>query len=115
MRVDEHAQHAERFIVLDETHPAHVGREIVNKIDIRHSALAALTVAQIELQTFGLGKHLKPFLERLHINRANFFSLAKKIGYQMTTDKASAATNYDFFIFHFASRPKDSEKARLRP
>src|SRR5215467_14180335 len=108
MRVDEHAQHAKRFIVLDETHAAHISSEVVNKIDIRHGAFAVLFILKIDLQIFRFGEHLKPFLERLHINRANFFSLAKQIGHQMTTDEAAAATNYDFFRFHFSSRSNEA-------
>ena len=35
MRVDEHAQHAERLVVFDESHPAHVGGEIVDRSPLR--------------------------------------------------------------------------------
>ena len=109
MGVDQDAQHAKRFVVFDETHAAHVRGEIVDKVDARDRAFAAFFFAKIELQIFGLGEHLKPFLERFHIDRANFFSLAEQVRHQMAADKAAAAANYDFFRFHLASRrPNES-------
>src|SRR5437016_894171 len=99
MGVDQHAQHAKRFVVFDETHPAHVGGEIVNKIDIRHRALATFLLAKIELQIFRFRKHLKPFRERFHIDRPDGFTLAKEIGHEMAADETASAANYDFFRF----------------
>jgi hypothetical protein len=102
MSVDQDAYHTERFVVFDEAHPAHVGGEIVDKIDIFDRAFAAFFVAEIELQIFRLGKHLKPFLKRFHIDRADLFPLTKQIGHKMTANETPAAANYDFFRFHFA-------------
>src|SRR6266404_1050021 len=120
MRVNQHAQHAHRFVVFDETHAAHVRGEIVDEIDISDRALAALLVAEIELHVFNFWEHLKPFLEGFHIHGSDFLALTKEISDQMAANKSAAAADYDFLWFHLASAPQTSlalyrERARLQP
>ena len=100
MRIDQHAQHTKRLVVFDETHSAHVGGEIVNKINIGHRALTVVLVAQIELQVLHFREHLKPFIKWFHIHRANFVTLPKQIGHQMAANKAASAADHDFLGSH---------------
>src|SRR5205823_4189480 len=91
----------------DETHSAHVGGEIVNKIDIPYRALATSLVLQIELQIFRFRKHLEPFLKWFHINRADLFTLTKQIGHEMAANESASPTDHDFFRFHFVIQHPD--------
>ena len=48
MRVDQHGKHAQRFVVLDKSHPAHIGREIVDLFNAPGRVAAGVHVAQIQ-------------------------------------------------------------------
>ena len=94
MGVDQHAQRAKRLVVFDETHPAHVGREVVNKIDIGDGAFATFLFPKIELQIFRFRKHLKPLLKRFHVDHAHFRALFEQIGDKMTANEAAPAADH---------------------
>ena len=49
MRVDQDAQHAQRFVILDEAHAAHVGGEVVHDGGVRQRLVAGPEVHQVEL------------------------------------------------------------------
>jgi hypothetical protein len=42
VRIDQHREHAEAFVQLDETHAAHIGREIVDYVAILDRLLAGV-------------------------------------------------------------------------
>src|SRR5207247_6529154 len=113
MRVNQHAQHTKGFVVFDKTHSAHVGGEVVDKIDIGDGALATFLFLKIELQIFRFRKHLEPFLEWFHIDYANLFALAKQVGREMAANEAASPADHDFFRFHFATLAPERPRTLL--
>ena len=77
MRVDQHRQHAQRAVVLDKPHAAHVRREIVNNASALEGLLAGLLALQIQLEIFHPGKALVPFIERLDVHGARIRSVSE--------------------------------------
>src|SRR6185436_7449133 len=97
MRVDEHREHAERAIVFDEAHPAHVRGEIIDLCGIAQRGLASFSLLKIQLQILDLGKDLVPVIKRLLINGANVpMALAKQVTHQMTADEPTGAADDNF-------------------
>ena len=71
MRVDQHRQHAQGRVVLDEAHAAHVGGEVVDDHGVARRSFAGVLVLQIQLQILRLGKTLVPLVEGLDIDGAD--------------------------------------------
>ena len=96
MRVDQHRQHAQRAVVLDEAHAAHVGCEVVHDGGVARRCLAGVLSLKIELQVLDLREALVPLVERLDIDGANLpMSLPEQVGNQMAADKSAAAAHDD--------------------
>ena len=94
--VDQNAQHAQRLVVLDETHAAHVGRQIVNNINAADRVFACRFLAQIQVPILNIREKLIPLIQRFYIDRAHLFALPTKVSDQMSADETSGAANYDF-------------------
>jgi hypothetical protein len=90
--VDQDAQHAERLVVLDEAHAAHVGREVEDLVDAVHGALAGLLVAQVENHVLGALVELVPVLEGLHVDTADLGEAPCEQGVDEVAADESAAS-----------------------
>ena len=71
VRIDQHGQHAQRLVVLDEAHAAHVGGQVVNLHGALGGRLAVFLEIQIEGEILDVVEALVPFVERLDVHRAN--------------------------------------------
>jgi hypothetical protein len=73
---DQHRQHALGLVGLDETHAAHVGREVVDHARALGGCPAGLEQGQIADLVLDAGKLLVPFGERLHVDRPDLLVAA---------------------------------------
>ena len=72
MRVDQHRQHAKRFVVLDKPHSAHVCGQVVNALcSAVENSSARREFLQVHLEILYVVKALKPTIKRLLVHRAN--------------------------------------------
>ena len=69
--IDEHAEHAEGFVVFDETHAAHVGGEIVNHFSITADELTGVDALHVHHQIFDVAVELVPVVEGFLIDRTD--------------------------------------------
>ena len=69
-------KHAQRLVVLDETHAAHVGGEIVDVRGNLGSLSASVEPRQIELTTLDISEALEPLGERLRIDSPDVLETA---------------------------------------
>ncbi len=96
--VDQHGQHAQRLIVLDEAHAAHVRREIVDFVGALGGGLAIVFEVQVEREILDIVEALIPLVERLDVHGANLLiTLFAERGDEMTADK-TAGPGYDYTI-----------------
>ena len=96
MGADENVQHASRAIALDESHAAHVGREVVALASAPQRAFTGQRIAQIKHNVVDLREGLQPFLEWLAIYSPNWTpALAEKVGDEMTANEAAGPANHD--------------------
>src|SRR5262245_13557900 len=101
MRVDQNAKHAEAFVQLDEAHPAHISRQIINDPGVPHPLLTRIPFLEIKLYIFHSGKMLIPILDRLEIDGTNVFvTLPQQISNQVTADKSPSTSDKDFVRLH---------------
>ncbi len=91
-----------RCWLLDETHPPHVSRKIVNGLRATlKSFFARGSLPQVERQIFYIVKTLVPLIERFLVNCANVpGSIATQRCHEMTTNKTAGATNNYRITFH---------------
>src|SRR4051812_46359285 len=86
--------------MLDETHPAHVGGEIIDEFRVLERIVAGLFFLQIELQFFDFREALEPFIERLHVHGADIgAAILEQVGDEVASDESAAAA-YDYFVIH---------------
>jgi hypothetical protein len=105
MRVNEHREHAQGAIVLDEAHPAHIGGQIIDNASVLERDFAGFAPLQVQDQILDPGGDLIPVGEGFNVNGTKVgMALPFKVGDQMTANKAATATNYDFVRFHNKSR-----------
>ena len=105
--VDQHRQHAQGLVVLDEAHAAHVGGQIINVLSAGGGLDAVLAQVQIEDEVLHVVKNLIPLVERFDIHGADpGISLAAEIGDQSPSDKAPASSHYNQLIFHMVNSLK---------
>ena len=101
VRVDQHREHAERAVVLDEPHAAHVRGQVVNRVRAGQRFLARLEPLQIELHVFHLRKALVPFAGRLEVHCANvLMTLPQQVRHEVAADESAAAANDNFSRAH---------------
>ena len=105
MGVDEHGKHAQRAIVLDESHPAHVGGKIINDASIFERLFASFPPLEIQHKVFDARQNLVPLSEGFDINGSKIGkTLALKVSDQMAPDKSAASTDHNFIRFHNKER-----------
>jgi hypothetical protein len=99
--VDKYGEHAESLVSLNETHPSHVGSQVVDVLNVPDGDIAVLAQVEIEREILHVGKPLIPFLERLNIDRSNL-SIAPlpKVGYETAADEPTSTGNDNEIIFH---------------
>ena len=99
-------EHAERLVVLDEAHAAHVGGEIIDFVRALGRCLAVFAQIQVERKIFDIIKALVPLFERLDIHGANaLVSLAAQVRHQMPADKSSCAGNHHSIVTSQITHP----------
>jgi hypothetical protein len=91
MSIDQHGQHAQRLIVLDEAHAAHVGGEVVDFVGTFGRIFAVFLEIQIEGQILDVIEALVPLVERFCVDGSDTLALLAKLGNQMATDEATSA------------------------
>ena len=69
--VDEHAEHAEGFVVFDEAHAAHVGGELEDDVGAFGGLEAVVLVLEVEREVFDVLGDLVPLVERLDVDGAD--------------------------------------------
>ena len=83
-------KHAERFIIFDEAHAAHVRGEIEDLIGALANGIAVVLQIQVQHQVLDIVGHLVPFIQRLDVHRPNLReSLPAKIRNQRSADESS--------------------------
>ncbi len=91
MGVDQHREHAQRLVVLDESHTAHVGRQVVHGLRTGERLITGVTQGKIELPVLDSIESLMPLLEWLDIDRHHVRApIANQIGDEMPTDKSAS-------------------------
>ncbi len=99
MRIDQHAQHAERLVVLDETHAAHVGGQIHYYGRTLHSTLADFFALKIQDKILDSVRLLIPLLARLDVHGPDHIDAAiAQILYEMAADKSAPSANNNFLV-----------------
>lgn len=71
MGVDQNGEHAESFVMLDETHSAHVSGEVVDFVRAPGSDFAAFFKVEVENQVLDVIETLIPIFQRLAIDGAD--------------------------------------------
>ncbi len=96
MRVDEHAEHAEGFVVFDKAHTAHVGGEVVDHFGVFADELAGVDALHIHHQIFHIRVELIPVIQRFLVDRADVrvALIAKKLD-EVSADESAGAENRD--------------------
>src|ERR1700689_356348 len=98
VRVDQDGQHAQGFVVLDEAHAAHVGREVVNLVHALRGGFTIRFFVEIEGEILDVAKALIPLVDRANISVA----LVAERRDEMATNK-TASTRYDDSILFIQS------------
>jgi hypothetical protein len=90
VRVDEHREHAVGLVGFDEAHAAHVGREVVDGVDVLDHRATVVEFRQVSLrEELDALRNLVPLIERLDVSAAHLQSvLYKRLG-EVTPDKAA--------------------------
>jgi hypothetical protein len=97
--INQHTEHTQGFVVLDEAHAAHIGGEIVNDMSTLQRRVAIPQVFEIEDEIIDLVKDLIPIRHRFHIHRSHLsVALPKEFRDEMAPDKAAAAADNDLAI-----------------
>jgi hypothetical protein len=84
--VDQHRKHAERLVLLDETHAAHVRGKVKDLAGAFGGGLAVLFQVEVERQILDIVEALIPFVERLDVYCAD---APMALAPQVTTTKRS--------------------------
>ena len=99
--IDENRKHAQRLVVLDEPHAAHVGGEVKNLESALGGALAVCPLIQVERKILDIPENLVPLVERFNVNRAKLgITLPAQVSNEGAADEPAGAGNHHQFIFH---------------
>src|SRR5277367_335537 len=98
--VDEHGEHAERFVAFDKAHAAHVGGEIVNVAGPFGDSLATRFQIQIQGEVFDAGEVLIPLTEGLNVHSPDSRAAPRaQARYETAADEsAGACDDYEFAL-----------------
>jgi predicted HTH transcriptional regulator len=92
VRIDEHGQHAQGFILFDESHAAHVRGKVIDFVHALGRQIAIFLEIEIKLQIFDVIESLIPFIERFHVHGADvLIALLTKFGDKVAANKAACA------------------------
>jgi hypothetical protein len=99
MGVDQDAAQTLDAEKLDESHPAHVGFEVIDLHRTIHSANGVLFFTQVERETFRAFHPLIPIVQRLAIDGANpreskFAEMAR----ERSANESAGAGDYDLVV-----------------
>ena len=101
VRVDQHGEHAQSFVVFDEAHAAHVGGEVVDIADAAARFLAFVAEIEIGLDVLDVVEHLVPLVERFDVDAANpLDALLAQLRDQMSANEPAAACYENNLILH---------------
>jgi hypothetical protein len=120
--VDQHREHAERLVVLDESHAAHVGREVVDVLRALDGLDARVVELEVEDAVVRLVGHLVPLLDRAHVHRADVgVAVREEGGDEVRADEAATTPDEDEVVWLAKQgkvgrvhRAKDRDRARSR-
>ena len=102
VRVDEHREHAQGLVVLDEAHAAHVGREVEDRVGALDGGVAVALEVEIEDEVLDVGEPLVPTGLGFAVDGADAGEpLAPEIGDEVPADETAAATDNYEVILHF--------------
>ena len=93
MGVDEHTDHAQGPVELDEPHPPHVAGEVVNFIASLHHPVAGLFFLKIQNMILGIFMNLIPLIQALDIGDHHLVALRQQRARKVPADEASAPRN----------------------
>ena len=95
MGVDEHGEHAQGLVILDEAHATHVGGEIVDFVGASRGSLAVFLEVQIEREIFDIFEALVPLMERLDVDGANgLVATGAKRRYEMAANEPAGSRDH---------------------
>src|SRR3954468_21988758 len=104
MRVDQHAQHAERLIILNKSHSPHVGRQIVDLADSLTCRVTFVAQLQVGNDILYVVEHLVPLFQRFYIHAADSsVTFIAQSSDEVSPNKATTARYQEKFISHFVS------------
>lgn len=96
MRVNEHAQHAERLIVLDEPHAAHIGGQVETDIGALQRGEGTVAIRQVQSEILDVGEPLVPLGGRLAIHGPNRPEAAlPEFGYEGATNESTGPAHHN--------------------
>jgi len=98
--IDQHAEHAEAFVELDEAHSTHVGGEVVDPVSAVDGPDAGVFVFEIEGEVFSLREALIPLPLGLFVDRADFVSLVEHGFDQVAPDESTGTGDENVRLAH---------------
>jgi hypothetical protein len=94
--INENREHAKRLIVFDKTHPAHIGREIVDVPDALGGLLTVLLEIQIEREILNVVETPVPLINRLNVYRPDPLVASRaEIRDKIPANEATRSSNKD--------------------
>src|SRR6185369_3993485 len=93
VRVDQHADHAQALVQLDEPHAAHVAGQVDDDIIVLHRGRSFIAQIEIGDDVVRLRMNLVPLGGGLDVNAADFVSAFKEVADEMSADKTAAAAH----------------------
>src|SRR5579884_4523918 len=91
MSVDEHRQHAERLVVLDESHAAHIRRQIEHLLYPGDRFPAGVDTLQIQHAVVHASESLLPLIQRFHVYSANLVASGLQRGNKVAANESTGA------------------------
>src|SRR3546814_3204856 len=91
VRAGQHGQHAERLVVLDEAHAAHVRGEHVDLPGALGVLERVVEQGEVRDRVLSVGVDLVPLALGLHVDRADAEALREKIGDKVPADETATA------------------------
>src|ERR1700759_694988 len=98
MRVDKHRKHALSLVRFDEAHPAHVGREVVDDVNVANGLTAVLEHRQVELMRLDTLGNLIPAVEGFDVHTSDLNPTLTEGPGEMTADEAAASRDEGCFM-----------------
>ena len=100
MRVDQHGQHAQSFVVFDEAHAAHVGGELKDNLGAGGGQEAGIFILQVEGEALYVVGDLVPLVERFDVDGANDLdAVVEQVLHEMAADESAGTADDCLFSF----------------